>query len=92
MGDARIKFVESSIDGAMKGIKVLVFTDELLFEMGGSGQWSLIKVFPRASIESLRMSSSPMVGNGPLGLDPVSWTRCHLGYAASASVVETVAS
>ena len=49
----------------MKGIKVLVFTDELLFEMGGSGQWSLIKVFPRASIESLRMSSSPMVGNGP---------------------------
>ena len=26
------------------------------------------------------------------GLDPVSWTRCHLGYAASASVVETLAS
>ena len=26
------------------------------------------------------------------GLDPISWTRCHLGYAASASVVETLAS
>ena len=26
------------------------------------------------------------------GLDPVFWTRCHLGYAASASVVETLGS
>ena len=27
-----------------------------------------------------------------LSLDPVSWIRCRLGYAASASVVETLAS
>lgn len=26
------------------------------------------------------------------GLDPGSWTRCDFGYAASASVAETVAS
>ena len=55
--------------------------------------WTMLLAFPLiVPVEDACMRIGTVTGKGHAGLDPVSWTRCHLGYAASASVVETLAS